>query len=257
MPFRETDMYPPVKKYLEAAGYTVTAEVNGADVTAVKADELLILELKRQFNVKLLFQALERQKITSAVYVVIPRPKRRNTAQFSYIKRIVTSLGLGLMTVAMDSAIQTVEVVIEPELLNGRPAGKTGGRKRRAMLLEIAGRSADANAGGSSNVRLMTAYRERCVKLACALYDLGPMTAKELINGYGCGGDSYDIMYRNHYGWFRREGRGVFGLTVDGAAAVESDGGLREIVDHYRQSLRGIRIDEQKITTEGPVSDER
>ena len=57
--FKESDMYLPIKKYLEAGGYTVTAEVKNADVTAVKGDELVILELKKQFNIKLLFQALE------------------------------------------------------------------------------------------------------------------------------------------------------------------------------------------------------
>ena len=33
---QETDLFPPVKKYLEANGYTVRAEVKNCDITATK-----------------------------------------------------------------------------------------------------------------------------------------------------------------------------------------------------------------------------
>ena len=227
-------MYAPVKKYLEAAGYTVDAEVNGADVAGHKADELLIMELKKQFNVKLLFQALERQKVTDAVYVVIPRPKRRESKQFKHIKHIAESLGLGLMTVAMDDAVKTVEVVAEPDAGKVSPAGRAGERKKRAMLREISERSADVNTGGSRGTVRLTAYREKCIKIACALYDGGPSSAKNLIANRGCDLNSRDLMYKNHYGWFRRERPGVYALTAEGAAAVEDGGRFAEIVERYR-----------------------
>lgn len=232
MQFKEADMYPPVKKFLEAAGYTVTAEVKGADVTAVKSDELIILELKRQFNAKLLFQALERQKITGGVYVCLPRPKRANSAQFKNIRHIIKCLKLGLITVAMDSSIKTVEVLIEPEYDEEKKQGKAAGQKKRALLLEIAGRSADINSGGSNNKKLLTAYREKCIKISCALYENGPMRASELVKKFGCDKNAYDIMYSNFYGWFKRED-GVFNLTAAGAAVVEG-AEFAEIVENYR-----------------------
>ena len=43
---KETDLYPPVKRFLEAQGYEVKAEVRGCDVTAVRGDEApVIVEL--------------------------------------------------------------------------------------------------------------------------------------------------------------------------------------------------------------------
>jgi len=42
----ETDLFPPIKKHLEASGYTVRAEVRDCDITAFKDDELIIIELK-------------------------------------------------------------------------------------------------------------------------------------------------------------------------------------------------------------------
>ena len=42
---RETELYPPVKAYLEANGYTVRAEVLGCDVVALKDDDVVAVEL--------------------------------------------------------------------------------------------------------------------------------------------------------------------------------------------------------------------
>jgi hypothetical protein len=43
----ETDLYIPVKRHLEAQGYTVKSEIKGCDVVAVRGDELpVIVELK-------------------------------------------------------------------------------------------------------------------------------------------------------------------------------------------------------------------
>ena len=54
MTIRETDLYEPVKRYLEHQGYTVNAEVAGCDVTARKDDELVLIELKTSFSTALL-----------------------------------------------------------------------------------------------------------------------------------------------------------------------------------------------------------
>lgn len=48
---RETDLYPPVKAFLEAQGYVVKAEVARCDVVAVRGDEPpVVVELKTRFN---------------------------------------------------------------------------------------------------------------------------------------------------------------------------------------------------------------
>ena len=58
--FRETDLYEPVRRFLEEEGYTVQAEVKGCDVAAVKNGHLVIVELKKAFNLRLVYQARSR-----------------------------------------------------------------------------------------------------------------------------------------------------------------------------------------------------
>ena len=71
---RETDLYPPVKAWLERQGYEVKSEVGAADVVGVKAaQDPVIVELKTRFSLTLLHQAVARQAVTDNVYVAVPR----------------------------------------------------------------------------------------------------------------------------------------------------------------------------------------
>lgn len=76
---QETELYPPVKAWLETLGYEVKAEVGPADVMACRNDtEPVIVELKTGFSLTLLQQAVARQSITDLIYVAVPRWKGRN-----------------------------------------------------------------------------------------------------------------------------------------------------------------------------------
>ncbi|MGD0113094.1 MAG: hypothetical protein ABSD48_14630, partial [Armatimonadota bacterium] len=75
----ETDLYRPVRDYLLAQGYIVRAEVNHCDITAVKGDELVVIELKKAFGTALLIQAAQRQRITDSVYVALPKQRPSRT----------------------------------------------------------------------------------------------------------------------------------------------------------------------------------
>ena len=73
---RESELYAPVKSWLEARGFEVKAEVGAADVVACRdGDDPVIIELKTGFSLTLLQQAVARQAITDAVYVAVPRWK--------------------------------------------------------------------------------------------------------------------------------------------------------------------------------------
>ena len=51
---RETDLYAPIKSFLETQGYEVKAEVAAADVVACRVGEdPLIVELKTSFSLAL------------------------------------------------------------------------------------------------------------------------------------------------------------------------------------------------------------
>ena len=48
--FKETDLYEPIRAFLEEEGYQVQAEVKDCDIAAVKDGQLVIVELKKAFN---------------------------------------------------------------------------------------------------------------------------------------------------------------------------------------------------------------
>ncbi len=63
----EEQLYKPVKNYLEKKGFKVRAEVKNIDVAAECNGILLAVELKTSFNLKLVYQAIDRQKIADLV----------------------------------------------------------------------------------------------------------------------------------------------------------------------------------------------
>lgn len=224
---RETDLYPPLQKYLEAQGYTVRAEVNGCDVTATKGDDLVVIELKRSVNFTLLVQATQRQRITDSVYVAVPAPPGGIwTRQWKGIRHVLRRLELGLILVTVRSRAPQVEVVFHPVLFERKKQKKA----RRAVLQEMEGRSGDFNLGGSTQRKLITAYRETAIHIACLLDARGPMSPREL-RAEGTGPKTTSILYSNVYGWFERIDRGMYGLTASGRRDLES---YPELVKAYR-----------------------
>ena len=102
---KETELYLPVKKLLEEDGYEIRAEVSGADITAVKGDELLIVEMKISFNLKLLMQAVKRQRMTDNVYIAIPSPtyKKRFSKEMNDREYLMRRLSQGLIYVITET----------------------------------------------------------------------------------------------------------------------------------------------------------
>ena len=99
---RETDLYPPVKAFLEAQGYAVKGEVDGCDLVAVRGDEPpVIVELKAGFSLPLVFQGITRQGLTDNVYLAVPPFSGRTTRRQDALA-LCRRLGLGLLAVRLD-----------------------------------------------------------------------------------------------------------------------------------------------------------
>jgi len=229
--FKETDMFQPVKEFLEAEGYLVNAEVKGIDIVATdieNSENIAALELKTSFNLKLLYQAIDRQKMVKVVYMVIPRPTKANDKNFTKIKYIAQKLEIGLMTVAMDSPLKMVQICVE----SGNSSWKFGKRTAR-LQKELLGRNIDNNVGGSFRQKILTAFRERCIKLACVLYKNGAMSPANLIKDYDCPDDTRNILAFNHYGWFKKVKRGIYELSEEGKKELESGIEFREVFEFY------------------------
>ena len=57
----ETDLYGPIKTFLEAQGYVVKGEIGACDVMAVRGDEgPVVVELKERLTLALILQAVDR-----------------------------------------------------------------------------------------------------------------------------------------------------------------------------------------------------
>ena len=80
-PLRESDLYGPVRDYLENLGYQVKGEVKDCDIAALRDGELIVVELKRGFTLELIYQALDRQRVADGVYVAVPLPRRRSMSR--------------------------------------------------------------------------------------------------------------------------------------------------------------------------------
>jgi hypothetical protein len=205
----ETDLYLPVKRFLEAQGYDVKAEIGDCDVLAVRGEELpVIVELKTGFTLQLLLQGIDRQAVTDTVYLAIPEPKR---ALPKDILRLCKRLGLGLLVVNGD----WVEAYLDRAPFQPR---KTP-RRKTVLLKEFQRRVGDPNSGGSSRRPLVTAYRQdalRCVKF---LKTTGASKVSEIVAQTKVD-RTPAILRRDVYGWFMKLDRGIYSLSPKGEAAT-------------------------------------
>ena len=208
----ETALYPPLKVFLEAQGFTVKGEICSCDIVAVRGDEpplLVIVEMKLSFTLELLLQAVDRMAAADEVWLAVTA-SRRGRDRDRRVRRLCQLLGLGLLTVDVPSGL--VSVVAEPEPYRPRVNAK----KRRRILKEHGARRGDPASGGSTRQPIMTAYRQRALACAAAL-QAGPLRPRDL---RPLAGDAGAILLRNVYGWFERVEPGVYRLGPTGEAAV-------------------------------------
>ena len=207
----ETDLYLPVKRHLEAQGYTVKAEVKSCDVMALRGDEApVIVELKTGLTLQLLYQAVERLTVSEHVYIAIARPKR---GVGSSALKLCRRLGLGLIVV---TASGSAEVLADSVPYTPR----TNTKKRGLLLKEFNARSGDPNIGGSTRKPLMTAYRQDALKCATHLSVHGATRIRDVREATKVD-RAAGIFRDNVYGWFNRVERGVFALTDAGRVGLQ------------------------------------
>ncbi|MCI3919641.1 DUF2161 family putative PD-(D/E)XK-type phosphodiesterase [Paenibacillus sp. TRM 82003] len=216
----ETELYAPVKRWLEGRGYEVRGEVRGCDVVGLRADEPwpVVIELKKRFNLSLFLQAVERFTVSPNVYVAAERVEGRGAFAVSDLRRLCERVGVGLLTVKLYKRKPAlVEVHCEP----AEGAGpKAPGRRTARLLTEFRERSGDYNAGGVTGRKLVTAYREKALRIAEALHTQGPMAPRQ-VRDIIASDKAASMLRGNVYGWFRRVERGVYAVTPEGVAALE------------------------------------
>lgn len=216
---RETDLYAPVKTFLEGQGYVVKSEVGAADVVAVRGGEApVIVELKLGFSLTLIHQCVARLSVSDDVYMAVATGKGKPFAKsLKNMVKLARRLGLGLITVRLKDGL--VQVHCDPGPYTPRKSKKRGGQ----LLAEFSRRVGDPNDGGQTRVGLITAYRQDALKVAMYLFEVGASKGADVARETGV--DRATTMMRDdHYGWFEKVEIGVYGLTPKGADSVTQSG---------------------------------
>lgn len=212
----EKELYQPVCSLFEKRGYKVNAEVRDCDMTAVRDDEFIIVELKKNLSVNLLAQGIKRQKTGADVFVAVPKPKQYSFRKFRSIFSVLKKLELGLIFVSLRGEYSFAEIVFEP-----KPYTSTykNYKKRKEIMEEINGRTIETNTGGVTGTKIVTAYTEKCIHIACILDIYGDMSPKQ-IRDMGGADNTYTILRSNVYGWFEKKDKGIYGITQTGRTGL-------------------------------------
>ncbi|MBP0437146.1 DUF2161 domain-containing phosphodiesterase [Tianweitania sediminis] len=209
----ETTLYKPVKRFLESRGFSVKGEIGHCDVVGLidgEAPVVVVCELKMQFNMDLVLQAVDRAGVCDEVWLAARMSKRgRGREHDPRFRALCRRLGFGLLGV---SANGSVDMLLSPAALPPR----RDPRRRSRLVEEHRQRRGDPAEGGSSRQPIMTAYRQEALACASALSD-GPKRPRDL---RPANPNVQKILHRNVYGWFARRERGIYELTDAGRAAL-------------------------------------
>lgn len=228
----EKELFPPIRDLFEKRGYKVNAEVKDCDMTAVRGDEFVIVELKKNMTVTLLAQGIKRQRTGADVFVAVPKPKNYNFKKYRQVFSVLKKLELGLIFVSLRGDFSFAEIVFEPKPYTSKYKNN---QKRGEIMREIEGRSVETNTGGVTGTKIVTAYTEKCIKIACILDMYGEMSPKE-VRLRGGADNTQSILYYNVYGWFEKVKKGVYKITDKGRKGLLE---YPELENYYTQMLTG------------------
>ena len=172
---KESDLYLPLKRFLQAQNYEVKGEVHDCDVVAIRGREApVIVELKRALNLDVVLQAVQRLSLTPKVYIAIPKQSSALNSRRRHVVKLLRMLGLGLIVIDAANERGYVEVLLDPAEYRPR---KSKSRQER-LLGEFMKRVGDPNLGGSDRrTGIMTVYRQRAIAIARFLQQEPPAKA--------------------------------------------------------------------------------
>jgi hypothetical protein len=122
---KETDLYEPVKRWLEERGLTVYSEVSPdrtmkrADIVGIDSNVSYVVELKTSLSLDLLDQAIywSRRKYANYIYIAIPwnKPSKRHHVKHWLIEHLCREFNIGIIFVNRPNGlIQNFHVGDEP-----------------------------------------------------------------------------------------------------------------------------------------------
>ncbi len=236
----EVDLYEPIRSYFIDQGYAVQGEVNHCDLTAIKEDELIIVEMKLNLTVDLLVQAANRQRLTDQVYIAIPKPKYNLfSKKWKDICHLIKRLELGLILVSFQDVEASMDIKITPVTFDRLKSMQRSKKKRNNVIKEANERFGDYNVGGSTKTKIMTVYKQNCIQIACLLDQFGSLSPKTL-REMGTGEKTWTILHQNYYGWYSKVSRGIYTLSEKAKDELEH---YPELVKKYLE----VEIDSKRV----------
>lgn len=212
---KESDLYMPVKRFLEAQRYEVKGEIHHCDVFAVRdAEEPVVVELKLSLSLNVMLQAVDRLAVAPTVYIGVPTRDRTLKTRRRQVLKLLRMLGLGLLAIGPGGERAKVSVLLDP----GEYRPRRSAHRQARLLGEFAKRVGDPNRGGARGA-LMTAYRQTALGIARYLEANGPTKAANVAAALGSA-DARVVMYRDVYGWFERVSLGVYDLSPRGRREI-------------------------------------
>jgi hypothetical protein len=207
---KETDLYLPVKSLLISQGFLVKAEVKDIDILGSKDDFLCAVELKTKLSIKLIYQAIDRQKIVDQVYIAIPKSsiKIRSKAYKNLIY-LLKRLEVGLIFVDKNEA----EVVLEASIYDMEKSRARYKKRKQQTLKEFRLRKYSNNIGGTKDKKI-TRYKEQVIEIASYLIEHESASLKDIKDDTNILKTS-SILQKNYEGYFERVSRGIYKVKDD------------------------------------------
>jgi len=208
---KETDLFIPVKKLFLSQGFDVKAEVKDIDIIAYKKDIMVGIELKTKIALKLIYQAIDRQKVLDQVYIAIPKDALyQSKSLYRNFTHLLKRLEVGLIVVEGENA----EVIIEATPFD-RNLSRSRYKKRKSQIdKEARLRKNHKNIGGTRGKKI-TRYKELVIDIGSYLLDhkkASPQAIKKDLNI----DKTASILQKNYDGYFERVERGIYQLTEKG-----------------------------------------
>lgn len=214
----EIELFQPIQSFLNEQGYTVRGEIGAIDVFAMKNEHSIAVELKTSISLKLIYQAIERQKVADAVYVAVPKSAIK-THQDSYKSFILLlrRLSIGLLVIHADQ----VEVVLDAKEYDLSASIRRNIKKKESLIHEFTHLKNNVNIGGKRGKK-MTLYKEKVIKIANVLLE-NPVLSPKQIKAFTQIEEVSSILQKNYYGWFMKFNRGLYGLSEQGVKEIEKN----------------------------------
>jgi hypothetical protein len=180
----------------------------------------VVVELKLALNLKVLLQCVARLSITPKVYAGVSSACPMLGRDRKHLTKLFRMLGLGLISIHPKGGKSSVQVLLDPGVYRPRASKQ----KREHLLGEFQKRVGDPNLGGVAARRgIMTAYRQRALRIAAFLESYGPTKASVIAASLE-EPKARDILYSDVYGWFERIGGGIYTLAPKGRDGLSSWG---------------------------------